>query len=79
MASGYRAAVEETRAAYAEMGKKFDAPELTDFGDDTEIAYVIAFEQSAQGLPIAASLGANGIWEPPGFRYDCHAPGQWTA
>ena len=61
----YRAAVEETRAAYAEMGKKFDAPELTDFGDDTDIAYVIAFEQSAQGLPIAASLGSNGIWSRP--------------
>ena len=74
----YRAAVEETRAAYAEMGKKFDAPELTDFGDDTEIAYVIAFEQSAQGLPIAASLSANGIWSRPTSDMTV-TPRAWTA
>ena len=55
----YRAAVAGTRAVYAEMGKDFDAPELTDFGDDTDIAYAIAFEQSTQGLPVSRQPGAD--------------------
>lgn len=70
----YLALVNRTKDTYARLGKSFQNAVLPGVSANDEIAYVLSFEQTIGGVPLAGTSTSEAIFTPAGVDSLCLNP-----